>query len=176
MVNLMEKIPPIYDNNVTMQKAQEIISDMINAAAEAKDETLNECFVVTASKLLGYWESIYGLSVNTSKSDEFRRERIQAKIRGTGTTTKQMIIDTAKAYSGGEVEVIESPSTHSFVIKFVGSTGIPANMNDLILTIEEIKPAHLSYTLEYTYNTWAEVSSILWGSVSGKTWYQFATE
>jgi uncharacterized protein YmfQ (DUF2313 family) len=174
--NLINYLPPIYENNATMQKTQGILSDMINAAANAQNETLNECFVATASKLLGYWEYIYGLSINTSKTDTFRRERIQAKMRGVGTTTKQMIIDTARAYSGGEVEVPESPGTCSFVIKFVGTVGIPANMADLIVTIEEIKPAHLVYTFEYSYNTWSQVSSGLWGAASSKTWYEFATE
>jgi uncharacterized protein YmfQ (DUF2313 family) len=149
---------------------------MINAAAGAINETLDECFVTTTSKLLGYWETIYGLSVDTTKTDTVRRERIKAKMRGVGTTTKQMIIDTARAYSGGEVEVTENPSGFSFVIKFVGTRGIPDNMEALTLTIEEIKPAHLAFTFEYTYKLWSEVSSSLWGNVSTKTWYQFATE
>jgi hypothetical protein len=60
-----------------------------------------------------------------------------------------MIIDTAKSYSNGNVEVIEDPTNYSFKIKFVGTKGIPANMADLTLTINEIKPAHLSFTFEY---------------------------
>ena len=159
-----------------MEKLQGILSSNINALASAFDETIDQCFVNTASRLLSRYEFIYGLQVDVSKSNEFRRERILAKIRGIGTTTKQMIIDTAAAFSNGEVEVIENASGNSFIIKFVGTTGIPANIGDLVLTIEEIKPAHLSYSFEYTYRRWYEVSDRLWGEVSDKTWYQLSIE
>jgi uncharacterized protein YmfQ (DUF2313 family) len=159
-----------------MQNLQSILSADINNLADNFGETIDQCFVDTATSLLNRYEKIYGLKVDVSKSDEFRRERIKAKIRGIGTTTKQMIIDTAAAYSNGEVEVIENAAGNSFIIKFVGTKGIPANMGDLVLTIDEIKPAHLSYTFEYTYRRWIDISSRLWGDVADKTWYQLATE
>mgnify|MGYP001009127868 FL=1 len=114
-----------------------------------------------------------------SKSNEFRRERIRAKIRGIGTVTKQMIEVVAKSYSNGEVEVIENPADYSFKIKFVGVRGIPANMADLTLTIEEIKPAHLAYTFEFTYITWAEFDGYnkswdTWDTLN-LTWDEFET-
>jgi hypothetical protein len=87
-----------------------------------------------------------------------------------------MIDQVAAAYSGGEVEIIEHPETSSFIVKFIGALGIPANMADLSLTIEEIKPAHLSFTFEYTYRRWSEITGYLWGEVANKTWYQLATE
>lgn len=174
-MNLIDLLPPIYDGNTTMQGLQTILSDKINALADGVNEAIDERFVSTASKLLSRYEKIYGIQVDVSKSDTFRRERIKAKIRGIGTTTKQMIKDVAASYSGGEVEVIEHPETNNFVVKFIGVLGIPGNMADLTLTIKEIKPAHLAFTFEYSYKTWAEVSGNLWGDVSTKTWYQFAT-
>jgi uncharacterized protein YmfQ (DUF2313 family) len=130
-MNLIDLIPDYYSGNISME----------------------ECFVNTASRLLSRYEKIYGIAVNVNKSDEFRRERIEARIRGVGTVTKQMIVDTAASYSNGYVEIIEDPANYSFKVKFVGTIGVPANMADLILTIEEIKPAHLSYTFEYVYRT-----------------------
>lgn len=155
-MDLMTFLPPFYEDNASMEELQSILSNDINALASKFSETIDQCFVNTATSLLSRYEKIYGLQVDVSKSDEFRRERIRAKIRGTGTVTKQMIIDTARSYSNGEVEVIEDPVNYSFKIKFVGTRGIPANMADLTLTIEEIKPAHLSYTFEFTYITWNE--------------------
>jgi uncharacterized protein YmfQ (DUF2313 family) len=139
-----------------MEELQGILSTNINTLAGKLDETIDECFVNTASALLSRYEEIYGIQVDVNKSDEFRRERIRAKIRGIGTVTKQMIIDTAASFSNGEVEVVEDQSNYSFKIRFVGVRGIPANMADLTLTIEEIKPAHLAFTFEYTYITWNE--------------------
>jgi uncharacterized protein YmfQ (DUF2313 family) len=175
-MDLMTLLPPIYNENTTMKQLQSILSNDIDILANSFNEIIDECFINTATSLLSRYEKIYGLTVDVSKSDLYRRERITAKIRGTSTTTKQMIIDTATAYSNGEVEVIEDPVNYRFIVKFIGTKGIPGNMADLTLTINEIKPAHLSFTFEYTYKTWGEVSSYKWSDVTMKTWYQLATE
>ena len=86
--------------------------------------------------------------------------------------TKQMIENVAKSYSNGEVEVIENIADYSFKVKFVGSKGIPDNMADLTLTINEIKPAHLSFCFEYTYNTWNDIADMTWDEASVYTWEQ----
>ena len=59
-----------------------------------------------------------------------------------------MIVDTAKAFSGGDVEVLEDAANHRFVVRFVGVKGIPRNMQGFINMLEEIKPAHLVYAFE----------------------------
>jgi uncharacterized protein YmfQ (DUF2313 family) len=159
-----------------MEELQEILTTDINNLAAQFDETINECFVNTASKLLSRYEKIYGLEVDVAKSDVFRRERIKAKLRGVGTVTKKMLIETARSYSNGEVEVIEDPGAYSFKIKFVGTIGVPANMADLTLTIEEIKPAHLSYTFEYVFNTNAVLSGFANAQLSYYTNYQLRNE
>ncbi len=168
-MNLMELLPPYYSENVTMQQLQNIIGTEINKVADGLNKTISECFVNTVSDLLSRYEKIYGLEVDVSKNDEFRRERLRAKIRGTGTVTKQMIKDVAASYSNGEVEVIEDNENYRFVIKFVGTIGIPENMADLKLTIEEIKPAHLAYTFEYTYRTHGELKNYTHGTLSNYT-------
>lgn len=157
-MNFMTLLPDYYKGNLTMEELQNILSTDINSLASSLNKTIDQCFVNTATALLSRYEKIYGIEVDVSKSDEFRRERIRAKIRGTGTVTKQMIVDVAKSYSNGEVEVIEDNENYSFRIKFVGTLGVPANMADLTLTIEEIKPAHLSFIFEYVYRTHAELS------------------
>lgn len=155
-MELINLLPDYYRGNKTMEDLQSIVSSNINHLDIDFKEAINQCFVNTATTLLSRYEKIHGLQVDVSKSDEFRRERIRAKIRGTGTVTKQMIIDVARSYSNGEVEVTEDSGNYSFKIKFTGTRGIPANMGDLALTIEEIKPAHLSFTFEYTFMTWDE--------------------
>ncbi|MDF2608863.1 MAG: hypothetical protein K0R92_337 [Lachnospiraceae bacterium] len=175
-MELIDHLPPIYDGNTTMQELQGILTADINGLLSSFDTTMDECFINTSTKLLSRYEDIYGLQVDITKSDVFRRERILAKIRGIGTTTKKMIKQTAAAYSGGAVEVIEHPETNSFIVKFVGTLGIPGNMADLTLTIEEIKPAHLSFSFAYTYRRWSELTAHLWGDVTGLTWYELSTE
>lgn len=175
-MDLMTLLPDYYNDNLTMEELQGIIGANITNLAASFNETIDECFVNTASSLLSRYEKIYGLEVDVSKGDEFRRERIRAKIRGIGTVTKQMIIDTAASYSNGEVEVIEDPANYSFKIKFVGTIGIPANMADLTLTIEEIKPAHLAFTFEYVYNTNQVLSTMTHAQLAAYTHDQLRTE
>lgn len=174
-MDLMTLLPPIYENNNKMKELQSILSKKINDIAKDFDNTIDQCFVSTATDLLSRYEKIYGLTVDVAKSDTFRRERIIARAKGTGTVTAKMIEDVASSYSNGEVKVIENNEDYSFIVKFTGTRGIPPNMADLRVTIEEIKPAHLAFTFAYTYNTWANVASMTWGEASVNTWEQLAT-
>ena len=171
-LNLMEYLPEYYTGNQTMENLQGLLNGEINKLAGNLEETVDQCFIDTATFLLSRYEKVYGLTVDVTKSDEFRRERIRAKVRGTGTVTKQMIAEAARSYSNGEVAVIEDNENSSFVVKFIGTKGIPANMADLTLTIEEIKPAHLSFTFEYTYNTWKDILHMTWAEAGSFTWDQ----
>jgi len=173
---LMNLLPPVYDNNTTMEELQGILSKEVTDLAGDLSETIDECFIETTSSLLSRYEKIYGLEVDVSKSDAFRRERIKAKVIGIGTVTKQLIIDTAAAYSNGEVEVIEDLANYSFNIRFVGTVGEPENMDDLILTVEEIKPAHFAYTFEYIYNTYGDLGSYTYAVLAAFTYDQLRNE
>ena len=134
------------------------------------EEMRDQCFVPTATWSLNQWEKMYGIDVNLTLSFEQRREIIAAKIRGKGTTTKQMIEDTAAAFSGGEVEVIEDNLNYHFIVRFIGIKGIPRNMQAFIAMLEEIKPAHLKYTFEYTYTTWNSLRPLTCDEISDETW------
>ncbi|RHV84250.1 DUF2313 domain-containing protein [Clostridium sp. OF09-36] len=174
-MDLTKVLPPYYDQNDTMQTLQKILSAVTDDLENGLSDTISECFVTTASKLLPRYEHLLGLTVDVSKSDRFRRERIRAKISGAGTTTKSMIEDVSRSYSNGEVEVIEDNENSRFVIRFVGVLGIPGNMADLKLTIEEIKPAHLEVEYEYIYNTWADSSVLKWETAAAYTWEEIRT-
>ncbi|SHH76191.1 hypothetical protein SAMN02745135_02002 [Caloranaerobacter azorensis DSM 13643] len=168
-MNLMNLLPPYYNGNLTMEELQSIIGTEIKKVSEGLNKTISECFINTASDLLSRYEKIHGLTVDVSKPYEFRRERIKAKIRGTGTVTKQIIKEVASSYSNGEVEVIEDNENYRFIIKFVSTIGIPRNIADLKLTIEEIKPAHLTYTFEFTYRTHGELKNYTHEALSNYT-------
>ncbi len=171
-MDLMELLPTTYEENNTMKELQGILSSKLNLLASNQEKLLNQCFIDTASDLLSRYERLYGLTVDITKSDTFRRERIKARAKGVGTVTKHMLEDVAASYSNGEVEVIENIADYSFKVKFVGTKGIPANMADLTITIEEIKPAHLSFTFEYTFNTWNDILHMTWEEAGSFTWNQ----
>lgn len=174
-MRLIDLLPDYYENNVTMQMLQSILSSATENLENGLSSTITECFANTASAMLSRYENLLGLDVDISKSDEFRRERIRAKISGSGTTSKDMIKDVASRYSNGEVEIIEDNANSRFTIKFVGNIGIPGNMENLKLTIEEIKPAHLAVIYEYVYNTWDVCSNVTWEQALSYTWEEIRT-
>ena len=106
----------------------------------------------TATWGLRLWEEKYGIEYNPSVSYEQRREIVKAKRRGQGAVSKARIKNSAESFSGGEVEVIEHGDDYYFTIKFVGTKGIPANMQAFCNMLNDIKPAHMDYEFEYTYN------------------------
>lgn len=169
-MDLMGLLPPIYEENKSMNELQGILSTKVNKLAQDLDTVIDQCFIDTATDLLSRYEKIYGLTVDVTKSNQFRRERIKARAKGIGTVTKKMLEDVAASYSNGEVEVLENFEDYSFIVKFIGTKGIPNNMTDLQLTIEEIKPAHLSFTFEYTFNTWNDITHLTWDEASAFTW------
>lgn len=174
-VDLMKYLPNYWHTVKEMKLIQSILGEELANVIDYKKDIINQMFIETATWGLSRWEKIFDLETDVNKSYEFRRERIRAKIRGSGTTTKQLIINVASSFSGGEVEVIEQPEQSSFIIKFVGVKGVPSNMVDLTNTINEIKPAHLRFTFEYTYNYWNNLNDKDWNSLNKMTWEQLKT-
>ncbi len=138
-------------------------------------DLLDQCFISTSTWGLTRWEQVYGLATNMALSYEQRREILMAKLRGQGTTTAQMIKETAETFSGGEIEVIEDNPNNHFTVRFIGIKGIPRNMNAFISMLEDIKPAHLAYSFEYRYTTWGELINRSWSSAVGLTWDSIRT-
>ena len=168
--DLMLLLPWFYRGNITMQELQNLASKELGRLYYHLEDLINQLFIDTATWGLSIYEKELGLITNRSLSYEERRELIKAKLWGRGATTKQMIKETAEAFSGGEVDVIEYPSEYRFVVKFIGVKGIPRNMQGFIDMLEAIKPAHLAYEFKYTYTVWDFIKHLTWNGVSGMTW------
>ena len=149
-MSLINKLPSFYDNDIVkpIQNALNIEADSINNIVE---NTLNQFFVNSATYGLDNWESMLGISKNNFDI-QTRRENIKAKMRTRGATSISVIKNICEAYSNGEVEVVVNHEDYSFIIKFVGSIGIPQAFEELDKTIENIKPCHLAHSYEFTYN------------------------
>lgn len=175
-MELIKLLPDYYEQNVTMQSLQSALSWAVDQLESGLTDTISQCFAATAESLLSRWETFLGLEVDITKPPEYRRERIMAKLSGTGTTTKAMIADTASRYSNGAVEIIEDSPNNKFTVRFVGTIGMPGNMEDLKKTIEEIKPAHLAVEYEYVYNTHESLTSYTHAELTAYTHYQLRNE
>ena len=150
-MSLINKLPYFYDNDITkpIQNSFTVEADLINDEVE---NTLEQFFVDSATYGLDYWEMMLGISKNNFDI-QTRRENIKAKMRSRGTTSIEVIKNICEAYSNGEVDIIVNHNDYSFIIKFVGSIGIPQAFDELDKTINEIKPCHLAHSYKFNYIT-----------------------
>ena len=168
-IDLMHYLPDIYQDIKEIKELQTVLGYEVGDVVYSTQDLLQQCFISTAAWGLDRWERVFCIATDKSKSYERRREILLAKLRGSGTTTKDMIKNVAIAFSGGEVNVIEYPREYRFVVQFIGVRGIPQNMAGLIAALNEIKPAHLLYNFKYTYTTWGQLKNMTWGEAKLKT-------
>lgn len=173
IIDLSKYVPPVIYNRPEFQttyKSQGLELSILNKNIK---DLQSQLFVNTSTWGLDFLERDYEIKTDLSKTYEERREVILAKKRGNGTVTKKMIKNTAKAFTNVEVDVIENKD-YSFTVRFIGEKGIPKNLQDFKDMLEEIKPAHLAYNLEFTYTVWdfLKEKNLTWSSANKQTWDQ----
>lgn len=168
--DLMKYLPSYYFKSYFTKNIQYSISREIGLLNHIKQDIFKQFFITTATWGLKYYEQELDISYNPTLTDNERREVIRAKLRGRGTTTKEMIKSTAASFSGGDVEIIEHNDDYYFTVKFVGVTGVPTNIEGFKNMLESIKPAHLNYELEYKYLKWGDINKYTWGKLKEHTW------
>ena len=151
-------MPKYYKDSDVIDNINTANGSELDTFKSSLDNVLNQFFIDTSTFSLERWEKEFGIQVNNNYDTEFRRSRIRAKLRGQGTVTIKLIKNVAESFSNGQVDIIENNSNYEFTVKFTGTLGIPPNMEDLEKAIEDIKPAHLAYIFEYTYNTYNSIS------------------
>lgn len=166
-MNLIDKLPSFYENEID-KVIQNSLSLEANTLHSEVKNTLDQLFLDTCTWGLDYWEHMLGIAKNNLDM-QTRRENIKAKMRSRGTTTVGVIKNICEAYSNGEVEIIENYSDYSFIVKFVGAKGIPAALNELDKTINEIKPCHLAHSYKFTYNTYGDLRNLTHEQLSAYT-------
>ncbi len=159
-MGLIDLLPDYYKNSREVIELQAAFEHWTEALKASKADLFLQFNVNSATSGLTMWEKALKLETDITKPYEFRRTRILSKLRGAGTTTKQMIKNVAESFSNGQVDIIEYNSGGRFVVKFVGTLGAPPNLNDLKASIEEIKPAHLAVTYAYRYLTISQVQGM----------------
>lgn len=170
--DLSPYMPEYYQNSDVSKNQLYVESYEVGRLMVTIQDVEDQLYIDRATWGLDIYEKAYNITPKDGATYEERREVIKAKKRGRGTTTKAMIKNTAEAFSGGEVDIIENHADFSFMIKFVGTKGIPQNMSGFLNMIREIKPAHLACNVEYSYNVWNVIQSkqMTWNTAEAKTW------
>ncbi|MCL4584222.1 putative phage tail protein [Fusobacterium polymorphum] len=166
---LMQHMPKYYRDIVEIEELQNAIDLQLDELDIMSNEVLKQFFIYTATWSLPIWERIFGLTVGDTTSNlKERRENIISKLRIYGTTTKEMIARVAKAFTNGEIEVIEDNPNYSFTIKFTSIVGIPDNLENFKKVVATIKPAHLNFNVEFRYNTHNQIGYLYQNSLKTK--------
>lgn len=166
---LMSRYPDFYRGSQEFADLQGALEPELEALWDARDDMMAQLDVETATWGLRYWEQTLGIPVEEAKPVDYRRSRVKAKLRGAGVTTVAMIRDVAESYSNGAVAVLEHPADYRLDIKFVGTVGIPPNLEDLTDALREILPAHLWWDYIIVYNTHNVLAGYTHAQLAGHT-------
>jgi uncharacterized protein YmfQ (DUF2313 family) len=149
--------PDYYKNSKVMNQINTTNSAELTLCNNRVTTTYNNLFIDTAdSDTISRWEKIFNLTVAPEDDMSYRRSRIISRIKGQGTFTVAFVKNVAESFENGEVDIIEDNGNYAFTVKFVGTKGVPPNLDDLKDVIEELKPAHLAVVYEFTYLSWSE--------------------
>lgn len=128
-------------------------------------------FLDTAIESLPLYERDLGIETITGLRYDQRREQIMSRfISAFDQTTEETIKRVAGAYSNGDVEVNKTSTVGLYEVKFIGTRGVPNNMDGLKKALDVIIPAHLGLTYVFTFAPWEDLRNQTWGSVADKTW------
>jgi uncharacterized protein YmfQ (DUF2313 family) len=146
----IQELPRHYGRSPQDAELQRVLENMAARVEADKDFTLEQLFPSTASGWgLALWEDAYGLRREAGQTERQRRARVLAKIKGVSTTTVERIRGIAQVFSISRVEVEERSAESRFIIWYVETIGEINNKEDLVAIINELKPAHLAWSIKY---------------------------
>lgn len=150
MKSFIQELPRHYGRSPQDGELQRVLEHMAARAEADRDFTLEQLFPSTASSWgLALWEKAWGLRREAGQTEEQRRARVLAKIKGVSTTTAERIRGIAQVFSHSRVEVEERSAESRFVIWYVETIGEIDNYGDLAAIVNELKPAHLAWQVKY---------------------------
>lgn len=155
----MELLPESYADSPETIRIQGSILPEAEFLRRTRDELLLQTNPGTATWGLELWERALGIDTDTGKNIDYRRSRVIAALRGSGTTTAGMIRSVAESFSNAEVEVAEFPAEYRIEIRFVGTLGIPPNLEDMKAALDDIMPAHITWEFVFYWNTHGQTSA-----------------
>lgn len=168
---LRDLIPARYYNSPELAALWDAIDPALEALQDAAYDLMDQLNAGTATWGLTLWERDYGLTPDVSETYAERRSRVRSHMRGAGTTTVEMLQGLTAAYSGGETAVDDLEKLFTLVVTFIGTVGVPSNMDDLKAAVSAARPAHMTVEYIIRYNLWREVAQVTWGSLAGRTWH-----
>lgn len=121
------------------------------------EKVFDQYFVNTADVALDRWETALNITPDPSRSLLERRQFINAKLRGAGTTTIGLLNNIVDAFC--EAEISEIADKYEVNVKTTGKRGIPANFPDIEEAVNDVIPAHIKPDFNFSYVPWNEIEA-----------------
>lgn len=174
--DMSDYLPRYYDESKDVRNLIEREAGELQVVNAEIQTVLDQFFVDTATYSLDRWEVIYGIPTDHTKTIQQRRAAIKARQRASGTVTRAMLMNLARAYYN--VEITENPSAYEIIINGVGTNGIPPILEDFKKVVREVVPAHIAITFTFGSVKWVDLdaSTVTFNIAESKgTWDQFET-
>lgn len=171
-VKLIDYLPEDYKKSVSVVELQEIFDKEKTKVTNTEEDMQQQLHLATATWGLAAWETVYGLPVDTTKTETTRRAAVMARMGGTDTTRPITVKEVSEKFLQGKVAVFEVNAEYRFEVHFLEVLQKGQNVEDLKRVIDEMKPAHLDYAIILKYNTWGDLQEKCktWKRVKEKTW------
>lgn len=115
------------------------------------DDILKQFFVTTATWGLDDWEDFLGITTDTNKTVDARRQAIIQKINGNNVVTLEFLTRLVNMYvADGQAFIVDHPETYNVDILYHG--GQVLDYKALETAVHTYIPAHLGFKL-ITYTT-----------------------
>ena len=153
MSSLLEMLPRDYQLSPPVAELERVLGLQVEALGVSESDTLDQLWVDTATWGLSLWEAWVGLPMDGTGPNSARRSKILSRLRGQGTTTAAKIaaVVAAFGFDAGQVRVEEAPEDYAFQVVLSGLAAPleAADAAEIQAAVDEIKPAHLSWSLAY---------------------------
>lgn len=169
--------PDFYNSSQIMDNIRTAQGYQIGRLMTQFLDSFRQSFAQWATSLLTRHEQETGVGVADSANYSLakRRDRIKAQY-------EVAYLDRNIANMRGIIQhfvvaatVTVTPATYSFVVQITNPKGVPPNLVEIQNAIEKAKPAHLAYTINYTFTTWTTMDAYNrpWSSADTYTWNAF---
>lgn len=160
--SMKDYLPRYYDDLEDVMKMVESEANEVVRIQAKLNELLDQFYVNSSTFGLDRWERETGITKIPERSVASRRHFINAKLRGVGTVTRELLNEIVDAFYTSSV--VEVATEQKVEVTLLGKRGIPKNLEDIEVAVNDVIPAHIEPEYLFTYLTWAEVneSGIVW--------------
>lgn len=145
MSALLTYLPAHYQDAPEVKALLGAVEPEIEELWRAKDGLFDQMDIHKATWGLSDWERSLGLEVNVNQTNEARRARVLAKLRGSSNATVFAVKQVVSSYTTMDVDIRERVAEFTFDVRFLGTSLAPDNLEGLSAALDEMLPAHVAY-------------------------------